>query len=330
MSESSPPAVTAGPADPAAEVTGPPRPAWLAAVLHDFETWLSQLSQGEPPPPGGGEGEPPPSGGGVGPPGVSDAEEGERIDLHTLLGQFLALRHEVNLQTRAVRAQQEQNGKTLEQLTEALARLRQDRAEEDLDAQSQAEELLRPLLRTLIDLYDSLALASREVQRLQESVLPLLQQLSAPAPEQDLPSPPELPAPPALSRWQRWLGGQSADPTVLREFGSRLLEQCRHLLEQHRQQASQTQPAAERIRLTLTGLLTGYTMSVQRLDRALQQHGLEPIPTVGTPFDPELMEVLDVVSGTGRPSGEVVEEVRRGYLWNGRVFRFAQVRVARG
>ena len=26
---------------------------------------------------------------------------------------------------------------------------------------------------------------------------------------------------------------------------------------------------------------------------------------------------------------EVVEEVRRGYLWNGRVFRYAQVRVAR-
>ena len=32
---------------------------------------------------------------------------------------------------------------------------------------------------------------------------------------------------------------------------------------------------------------------------------------------------------SGRPSGEVIEEVRRGYLWNGRVFRYAQVRVAK-
>ena len=31
----------------------------------------------------------------------------------------------------------------------------------------------------------------------------------------------------------------------------------------------------------------------------------------------------------GRPAGEVVEEVRRGYLLNNRVFRCAEVRVAR-
>ena len=76
-------------------------------------------------------------------------------------------------------------------------------------------------------------------------------------------------------------------------------------------------------------LATGYTMSRQRVERALQQHGLEPIPAVGEPFDPEQMEVLEVVTDSGRTSGEVVEEVRRGYLWNGRIFRFAQVRVAK-
>jgi molecular chaperone GrpE len=70
-------------------------------------------------------------------------------------------------------------------------------------------------------------------------------------------------------------------------------------------------------------------MSLQRVERALRQHGLEPILTLGQPFDPERMEAIDTAEGTGRP-GEVVEEVRRGYLWNGRVFRFAQVRVARG
>jgi molecular chaperone GrpE (heat shock protein) len=40
------------------------------------------------------------------------------------------------------------------------------------------------------------------------------------------------------------------------------------------------------------------------------------------------MEVVEVVPDGGR-AGQVVEEVRRGYLWRGRVFRYAQVKVAR-
>jgi molecular chaperone GrpE len=70
-------------------------------------------------------------------------------------------------------------------------------------------------------------------------------------------------------------------------------------------------------------------MSLQRLERALQQQGLEPIPALGLPFDPETMEVVEVVPGPGRTSTEVIDEVRRGYLRAGRVFRFAQVRVAK-
>jgi molecular chaperone GrpE len=69
-------------------------------------------------------------------------------------------------------------------------------------------------------------------------------------------------------------------------------------------------------------------MSLQRIDRALAQHGLEPLAAVGRPFDPEVMEVVEAVAGSGRPAGEVVGEVRRGYRRNGRVFRCAQVRVA--
>jgi molecular chaperone GrpE len=89
-----------------------------------------------------------------------------------------------------------------------------------------------------------------------------------------------------------------------------------------------TRQAADRVREVLGSLLTGYTMSLQRLERTLQQHGLEPIPCAGQRFDPEQMEVVEVVADAGR-AGQVVEEVRRGYLWRGRVFRFAQVKVAR-
>jgi molecular chaperone GrpE len=70
-------------------------------------------------------------------------------------------------------------------------------------------------------------------------------------------------------------------------------------------------------------------MGRQRLERTLSEHDLVAIPTVGETFDPERMEVVAVATDSDRPSGEVVEEVRRGYLWRGRVFRYAQVRVAR-
>src|SRR5262249_52779787 len=71
-------------------------------------------------------------------------------------------------------------------------------------------------------------------------------------------------------------------------------------------------------------------MSLARVDRALEQFNLEPIATVGETFDPELMEVVEVVGDSGKPAGEVLEEVRRGY-WRGEVvFRYAQVKVARG
>ena len=70
-------------------------------------------------------------------------------------------------------------------------------------------------------------------------------------------------------------------------------------------------------------------MSLQRLERTLRQSGLEPIPCIGQPFDPETMEAVDAAAATGLPAGQVVEEIRRGYLWRGRVFRYAQVRVAK-
>ena len=98
------------------------------------------------------------------------------------------------------------------------------------------------------------------------------------------------------------------------------------MLEEEKTRARQE---SERIGQLLGSLLMGYTMSVQRIERALEQSGFEPISTVGEPFDPERMEAVAAVPDSGRPAGQVLEEVRRGYLWRGRVFRYAQVSVAR-
>ena len=165
-----------------------------------------------------------------------------------------------------------------------------------------------------MDVHDALALAAREVKRVQDTVLPLLE-LTTTSP------PPREPPVPVASGWARWLGFMAPRPRSTDSLDDRRREQ-------EARQAQEMRSAAERSRQLLSSLITGYTMSLQRVERVLQQQGLEPIPCVGDVFDPELMEVLEAVSGSGRPAGEVLEEVRRGYRWNDRVFRFAQVRVA--
>src|SRR5262249_43099791 len=104
-------------------------------------------------------------------------------------------------------------------------------------------------------------------------------------------------------------------------------------LEEQRRAAesgpAETAGLTTQLRQLLDSVVTGYTMSLQRLDRALEQQGLQPIPCVGQRFDPETMEVAEVVDRAGRTPSEVVEEIRPGSLWRGRLFRLAQVCVAR-
>jgi molecular chaperone GrpE len=284
MPESAPPGVPAHAVEHGPEALTPEA---IEAVLADFRSWLRRAA--------GPAGAPP------------DDAAAEPVDLHALLGQFIALRHEVNLQTRATRAQQEQNTETLRDLEEALHALKAAQAAPP--PLPEGDEAVRPLLKTLVDLYDALALGRRELQRVQESVLPALDRLAADGAAAEAPAPAK-----PRSFLARLFGGRAEEPAAARQEMTAL-----------RQAAAE----AQRARQFLDSVITGYTMSLQRLERALHQHGLEPIPSVGRPFDPERMEVLEVASGTGRPANEVLDEVRRGYLWNGRIFRYAQVRVAK-
>jgi molecular chaperone GrpE len=307
MSEPAPPVVAGNVVGDGQEALTPEA---IEAVLADFRSWLHQLASTPVTP-------------------ASIQPEPEPIDLHTLLGQFIALRHEVNLQTRATRTQQEQNNETLQQLRQALEALRQSQAVAQRAAQQDEDEILRPLLKTLVDVYDALSLGGREVQRVRETLLSSLSQISAPPPlTPPEPAPRTQPSPegsPRRSFWTRWFGADAAgEPQVPVP-----LTEPPQVLSAPREAQTSTVPVAERVRQLFDSVLTGYTMSLQRIERTLQQAGLEPIPCVGRPFNPEEMEVVAAVEGSGRPAGEVLEEVRRGYLWRERVFRYAQVSVAR-
>jgi molecular chaperone GrpE len=67
----------------------------------------------------------------------------------------------------------------------------------------------------------------------------------------------------------------------------------------------------------------------RKLRALLESEGVSQIDaTPGRPFDPREHEAIATVPGTGRPEGEIVEEVRRGYRLRDRVVRPALVAVA--
>ena len=69
----------------------------------------------------------------------------------------------------------------------------------------------------------------------------------------------------------------------------------------------------------------------RKLRALLESEGVSSIPAdPGTPFDPREHDAIANVPGTGRPEGEIVEQVRRGYRLRDRVLRPALVAVAGG
>jgi molecular chaperone GrpE len=75
-------------------------------------------------------------------------------------------------------------------------------------------------------------------------------------------------------------------------------------------------------------LLEGIQMTANLFLAKLQAAGVEPIPVVNQPFDPNLAEAVGTVKVTdASQDGTVVEEVQTGYLMDGQLLRPAQVRV---
>jgi molecular chaperone GrpE len=283
MSDVTSPIIAAGPGDLGAEAVNADA---VETILADFRAWLFEAKENPP---------------------TAPAAE---LDVATIVQHFTALRQEVNLQTKSSRVQLEQNAQTMVMLQQALEALQGRQAQSQQSEKSGQDELVRPLLKTLLDAHDALSLAEREVQRLL---------VNPPAP----PRPEITPAPAVEIRlpfWARWLGLRTS-----------IEEQIAPLRTWRGEQPPPPglDEYAQRFRQVLDALLVGYRMSLQRIERAFEQQGLEAIACVGQPFDPEIMEVAEVVRVEGRPSTEVVQEIRRGYLWQGRLFRYAQVRVAK-
>jgi molecular chaperone GrpE len=78
------------------------------------------------------------------------------------------------------------------------------------------------------------------------------------------------------------------------------------------------------------GWIDGIVLVDRKLRALLESEGVTIIEAVGRSFDPREHEAIASVPGTGKPDGEIVAEIQRGYRVRDRVLRPALVAVAGG
>jgi molecular chaperone GrpE len=228
----------------------------------------------------------------------SSTEPKPEVGLYRLVEEFTALRHEVKLETKGSRGLQEQVDTLLPALRQAIEQFRSVGPKEEQAAQATG----RPLAEAIADLDEALARGRLEIEKARDrSNAEAAASAASIASDLD-----------ELFRGQSWF----------RRLGLRPYhDQVRDLL-------------ARRVGEPRLGffdaLLEGYGLIQDRLRKAMVAGQVRRIDCVGLPVDPGLMTVVEAVDAPDRPPGHVVDEVRRGYTWRGRVLRYAEVRAARG
>lgn len=81
------------------------------------------------------------------------------------------------------------------------------------------------------------------------------------------------------------------------------------------------------------GSATAYRVGVNLIHKqllgVLAKRGVSPIDTSGEQFDPHYHEAMAYEVNEKHSEGEIIDEVRRGYMSRGRLLRPAMVRVAK-
>lgn len=89
--------------------------------------------------------------------------------------------------------------------------------------------------------------------------------------------------------------------------------------------AQKTLPPAAKADGNIQGMLQ---IKIQLLD-FLKKQDLEEIKSVGEKFDPNIHEIASEIEAEGEESGAIIEELQKGYTFQGRVIRPARVKVAK-
>ena len=77
------------------------------------------------------------------------------------------------------------------------------------------------------------------------------------------------------------------------------------------------------------GYRKGVELVHQQMMDLLRRRGVKPIESVGADFDPRIHEAVAHEASANHREGEVMEELRRGYMLGERLLRPAMVKVAK-
>ena len=77
------------------------------------------------------------------------------------------------------------------------------------------------------------------------------------------------------------------------------------------------------------GYKKGIEIIYAKLQDLLKRRGVRPIEAVGVDFDPRVHQAVIHETSPGHREGEVIEEMRRGYMLGERLLRPAMVKVAK-
>jgi len=208
---------------------------------------------------------------------------------------FTALRHEIKLQTRGSRNLEAAVEQSLQGLDTASREFRSVQAKE----REAGERAAKPVVEAIIGLDEGLLRATKAFQITCERMTGLVPERILICLDQ---------AYQELPRWKRWL---------YRGW-----------------YANFRKTTAEAVRLTMSpdfsSLRQGLEQIQLRLTRALQDLGIVRINESGGLVDPARMTVIEIVESDELPAETVVEVVRPGYQYGGRVIRFAEVRAVVG
>lgn len=72
----------------------------------------------------------------------------------------------------------------------------------------------------------------------------------------------------------------------------------------------------------------GISLTAAQLKSDLKKHGIEEIDCKGKPFDPNTCEALSQIPSADAKEGEVLEVMRKGFMFRDKVLRYAQVVTA--
>jgi molecular chaperone GrpE len=226
---------------------------------------------------------------------ISGAQNGAReFGILDLVEEFTALRHELKLQTKSGRTLIDQSDATVAALRQAVDLIRAIDVKEAQTAWGAG----KVLAEALADLDQALLRGEREIERARRQIA--AESLSRL--ESNLET---------LYRRRSWLTRR-----ILRSYHHEVIEALRS-----------DRPARDQL---FDSFLEGYGLISKRLRRVLASEQIAHIPCEGKLVDPELMIVIEVVDEPRDRPGTVVNELRRGYTWKGRLIRCAEVQAVRG